>query len=97
MALSREDILRVAELARLKLSHDELERLAPSLTRILEYVDLLNELDTSDVEPMVHAAELTNIFREDIAGASLPRDQALANAPKTDGRFFVVPQILEGA
>lgn len=95
MALSPDDLLRVAELARLKLSHAELEQLAPSLTSILEYVDLLNELDTADIEPMMHAADLTNVFREDVPGSSLPRNEALANAPKTDGRFFLVPRILE--
>lgn len=97
MALSREDLLRVAELARLKLSADELDRLGPSLSRIVDYVDLLNELDTAEVEPLVHAIPLTNVFRDDLHNESLPRDQALLNAPKTDGRFFLVPQILEGA
>ncbi len=93
--LSREDVLKVAQLARLKLTDQEVEHFTEQLQKILDYFEVLNELDTSDVEPMAHAVELLNVFREDVPRPSLPREQALANAPKTDGRFFLVPQILE--
>ena len=93
--ITRDDVAKVATLARLKLSEDELETFTSQLDEVLEYVDILNEVDTDDVEPMAHAAELTDVFRQDETRESLPRDQALANAPKTDGHFFLVPQILD--
>jgi aspartyl-tRNA(Asn)/glutamyl-tRNA(Gln) amidotransferase subunit C len=95
--LTRDEMKRVAQLARLKLSEAELDGLTADLVKILEHIDQLNELETDDVEPMVHAIEFENVFREDQIRESLPRDEALANAPKTDGRYFLVPQILEGA
>lgn len=95
--LTREEIQRVAVLARLKLSDAELDSLTSELAQILGHMDQLNELDTDDVEPMVHAIELKNVFRADAVRESLPRDEALANAPKSDGRYFQVPQILEGS
>jgi aspartyl-tRNA(Asn)/glutamyl-tRNA(Gln) amidotransferase subunit C len=95
--LTRADVLKVASLARLKLTEAELEDSTAKLSQILDYVALLNEADTEDVEPMVHAVELSNVFREDVVEPSLPQQAALANAPKSDGRFFLVPQILEGA
>ncbi|HID22842.1 MAG TPA: Asp-tRNA(Asn)/Glu-tRNA(Gln) amidotransferase subunit GatC [Planctomycetaceae bacterium] len=95
--LTREDVEKVAVLARLKLTDEELETFTAQLGKVLEYVAILNEVETEGVEPMAHAVEMKNVFREDVPGRSLPRDQALANAPKTDGKFFLVPQILEGA
>lgn len=93
--LTKTDVAKVALLSRLKLSETELELFTSQLGQVLGYVELLNELDTSAVEPMAHAAELSNVFREDELKPSLPRSAALANAPKTDGKYFVVPQILE--
>jgi aspartyl-tRNA(Asn)/glutamyl-tRNA(Gln) amidotransferase subunit C len=93
--LTREEVLKVARLARLKLSDSEVTDCAEKLGSVLEYVDSLNEIDTEDVEPMVHAVELSNVFRPDEMQPSLSRDAALANAPKTDGHCFLVPQILD--
>ncbi len=93
--LTRDDVAKVALLGRLKLSDVELEQLTTQLGRVLEYVDILNEVDTTAVEPMAHPIELSNVFRDDVARDSLTREDALANAPKTDGRFFVVPPILD--
>jgi aspartyl-tRNA(Asn)/glutamyl-tRNA(Gln) amidotransferase subunit C len=94
--LTRDDVAKVALLGRLKLSDDELEQMTTQLGRVLEYVDILNEVDTAGVEPMAHPIELANVFRDDVECESLPREDALANAPKTDGRCFVVPAILDG-
>ena len=94
--LTREEVAKVALLGRLKLSADEIEQMTDQLSRVLEYVDILNEVETENVEPMAHAIELRDVFREDVPVASLTREQALANAPKTDGRCFEVPQIFEG-
>ena len=93
--LTRDDVAKVALLGRLKLTADEMDRMTVQLGRVLEYVDILNEVDTQNVEPMAHAIELRDVFREDTPVPSLPREDALTNAPKTDGRCFVVPAILE--
>ena len=89
------EVRKVASLARLSLNEQELIACGEQLTVILDYVSLLNEVDTTDVTPMPHPTPAENVFREDEQRASLPRDSALANAPKTDGQFFLVPKILE--
>ncbi len=93
--LTRNEVLKVARLARLKLTDAEVADYAEKLGSVLEYVESLNEVDTEDVEPMVHAVELSNVFRPDEVVPSLPREAALSNAPKTDGYCFLVPQILD--
>lgn len=93
--LTRADVEKVALLGRLKLTDAELDAYTNSLGQIIEYVERLNEVPTDDVEPMVHAVELSNVFRPDEVRPSLPRREALANAPKSDGSFFLVPQILD--
>jgi aspartyl-tRNA(Asn)/glutamyl-tRNA(Gln) amidotransferase subunit C len=94
--LTRDDVAKVALLGRLELSDDELARMTSQLARVLEYVEILNEIDTEPVEPLAHPIELANVFRDDVETECLSREDALANAPKTDGRFFVVPAILDG-
>lgn len=93
--LTREDVLKVATLARLKLTDAEVADYTAKLGNILAYVESLNEIDTEEVEPMVHAVEFSNVFRADEVRPSLSREAALSNAPKTDGQFFLVPQILD--
>lgn len=93
--LTPADVRRVADLARLRFDDDELPEYAAQLSRILGYVRQLDELDTDDLEPMPHAVELTDVLRDDEPRPSLPREAALANAPKQDGRSFVVPPILD--
>jgi aspartyl-tRNA(Asn)/glutamyl-tRNA(Gln) amidotransferase subunit C len=95
MSISRETAAQVAKLARLELSDAELESLSGQLSAILDYVAVLDELDVTNVEPMVHAVELSNVLRPDELTPSLPRAAALANAPKTDGKYFLVPAIIE--
>ncbi|MGH7128941.1 MAG: Asp-tRNA(Asn)/Glu-tRNA(Gln) amidotransferase subunit GatC [Planctomycetaceae bacterium] len=96
MSLTRADVEKVALLARLKLSDAELETFTTQLAKIIEYVQLLDETETDSVEPMAHAVDRTDVFRTDEPRPCLPRDAALAGAPKTDGRYFLVPPILEG-
>lgn len=95
MELSREDVRKVADLARLKVSDDELDSLASDLRAIIGYVEVLNEVDTTDVAPMVHAVELQNVLRPDVPNESLARPAALSNAPRTDGEYFLVPAIID--
>ena len=94
--MDRSVVQDVALLARLKLSDEELARFSGQLGKILEYVGVLDEVDVSNVQPMAHAVEQSNVLRDDEVRESLPREAALANAPKTDGQFFMVPQILDG-
>jgi aspartyl-tRNA(Asn)/glutamyl-tRNA(Gln) amidotransferase subunit C len=94
MALDREDVRRIAELARLELSQGELTTLTSQLTQIVGYVEQLQAIETEGVVPLAHALELTNVFREDQLEPGLPRDAALSNAPKHDGAYFLVPAVL---
>jgi aspartyl-tRNA(Asn)/glutamyl-tRNA(Gln) amidotransferase subunit C len=96
MQLTVDDVRKVASLARLKVSDAEVTSLLGDLTAILDYVGRLSEVDTTDVEPMVHAIELHNVLRSDELVASLPRTAALGNAPRSDGECFLVPAIIEG-
>jgi len=94
MSLSREDVEKVALLARLKLTEDELNLYVTQLNQIVGYVEQLSELDTGDVEPMAHAMELHNVLVPDALRSSVERDEALANAPKRDDECYRVPAVL---
>jgi aspartyl-tRNA(Asn)/glutamyl-tRNA(Gln) amidotransferase subunit C len=94
MNLTRDDVEKVALLARLDLTDAELSLMTDQLGQIVAYVEQLGELDTADVEPMAHAVDVTNIFRADELRDSLPREAALSNAPKADGECYLVPAVL---
>ena len=85
----------MAILARLDLPPDEQERLAGQLDRILEYMDKLNELDTTGVEPMSHAVDVVNVLRPDWAGNQPQTEALLRNAPARKDDFLSVPKIIE--
>ena len=85
----------IAHLARLSLSEDEEKTFSQQIGSILEYVEKLNELDTSGIEPTSHVFEMKNVMREDMIWPSLPVDNALANAPDRSGNFYRVPKIIE--
>jgi aspartyl-tRNA(Asn)/glutamyl-tRNA(Gln) amidotransferase subunit C len=95
MSLSIEDVAKVALLARLRLSQEELATFTTQLNTIVDYVAQLQELDTAGVEPLAHGVEVRNVFRDDVRGPSLEREKALANAPKKDHVGFLVPAVLE--
>jgi len=95
MALSRGEVEKVALLARLRLSPDELDRMTDQLARIVGYVEQLGRLDTEDVEPMAHPLPIQNVFRPDEPRPSLDPDVALANAPKRGDNFYLVPPVLD--
>ena len=92
--LTRADVNKVSLLGRLLLSDAELDTMTSQLGQIVAYVDNLNELDTSNVEPLSHPIDVKNVFRDDVAQPSLPRDAALANAPHADDEFYLVPAVL---
>jgi aspartyl-tRNA(Asn)/glutamyl-tRNA(Gln) amidotransferase subunit C len=91
MAISRNEVVHVAQLARLELSEEELERLGAQLNAILEAVGKVSELDLADVEPTAHPLEVVNVWAEDEPRPSLPLDGVFANAPDREGDFFRVP------
>jgi len=91
VAITREEVLHVAKLARLELSDAEVDRFGAQLSAILEAVGKVSELDLSDVEPTAHPLELVNVWAEDEPRPSLLPEEALANAPEREGDFFVVP------
>jgi aspartyl-tRNA(Asn)/glutamyl-tRNA(Gln) amidotransferase subunit C len=91
MAISRDQVLHVARLARLDLTEAELDRLTGELGDILAAVSKVSELDLSDVPPTSHPLDLVNVWAEDEPRASLDLDQALANAPSREGDLFRVP------
>ena len=94
MSLTRQDVSKVALLARLQLSEAELEAMTRQLGQIVHYVDLLAEVDSTDIEPMAHAVEVTSVLRPDRVAPSLPREKALANAPRASHEAFLVPPVL---
>lgn len=94
MALSPSDVARLAELARIDLTPDELGRLAPQLDVILEAVASVSEVASDDVPPMSHPLPLTNVFRPDETRPSLPTEAVLAGAPAVEDGRFRVPRIL---
>lgn len=95
MKISKEIVRHIAHLSRLDLEDEEIEVYQQQLSRILEYVEKLNEVDTKDIEPTSHVLSLNNIFREDLVKDSLSREEALRNAPDPTYKFFRVPKIIE--
>jgi aspartyl-tRNA(Asn)/glutamyl-tRNA(Gln) amidotransferase subunit C len=106
MKVTEKDVSYVAELANLELTAGERERMVRDLNSILDYVDLLNELDTTDVPPMAQTADRAGVdpaepgrfayaLSPDQPRPSLPHQEALRNAPESDGTFFKVPKVIE--
>jgi aspartyl-tRNA(Asn)/glutamyl-tRNA(Gln) amidotransferase subunit C len=95
MPLTAQDVRWVAHLARLQLSDAELETMTRQLSKILDYVNQLQQVNTDGVEPLAHALDVHNVFRADEPAPSLPVDAALANAPDRRGDFYGVPAVLE--
>ncbi len=104
--VSEKDVAYVAELAHLELTTEESARMLQDLNSILGYIDRLNQLDTANVEPMAQVASLyregkdesqavAHAMRADEPRPSMPHDEALRNAPKSDGVFFKVPKVIE--
>ncbi len=89
------DLTHVAQLARLDLTEEELTRYSTQLGDILSYVDKLNELDVTGIEPTAHAAAVFDVLRPDRPRPSLPREDALGNAPKKTTDQFLVPKVVE--
>lgn len=94
MSVTIKDVEHVAKLARLEFTEAEKETFTHQLNDILSYIEKLNKLDTTNVEPLSHVIELGNVFREDTVRTSLDREQALMNAPDRTEEFFRVPKVI---
>jgi aspartyl-tRNA(Asn)/glutamyl-tRNA(Gln) amidotransferase subunit C len=93
--ITRAEVEQVARLARLELSEDEKAQMTAQLDAILGYMETLNALDTSGVEPTTTVIPMVSVMRDDVARPSLDREDALANAPDREGAYFRVPRIIE--
>ena len=96
MKITRQDVEHVALLSRLELSEDDAEKFTGQISSILGYIDMLNTVDTEGVEPTAHVLPLKNVMRPDETRVSLPREEALSNAPEREDGYFKVPKIMEG-
>ncbi len=96
MKITRKDVENVALLSRLEIPAEQMETVTGQLDAILEYVDILNQLDTANIEPTAHVLPLKNVMRADAVVPSLAREEALANAPEQENGYFKVPKVTEG-
>lgn len=94
MTITKDDVMYVANLARLTLDESSVEKFSVQMAKILEYVDTLNQVDTTGVAPTASAVSLTNAFREDENKPHLDPEKALANAPSQEDGFFIVPKVI---
>lgn len=95
MALSKETVEYVANLSRIALTGEELEKFSKQIESILGFIDTLKTLDVSDIEPTAHILPISNVLREDEPRPSLTIEKTIANAPAGEGNFFVVPKVIE--
>ena len=94
MSVSKDDVKKIAELARLEFTDSEIDNFNVEMNKILGYVEKLNELDTENVEPLSHPIENNNIFRDDVTVKSIDREKAFKNAPDTSSEHFKVPKVI---
>ncbi len=95
MAVTIKDVEKIATLAKLKFDGEELERLKGDMNQILGYIDTLNELDLTNVEPLENINEIENVLRKDEVHDCLTPDKALRNAPSKTGKYFKVPKVID--
>lgn len=95
MAIEKSDVAKVARLARIGLSEEELKLFSGQLEDIIAFIDKLKEVDVSSVTPMSHVLEINNVLRADVAVNSLDKNAVLANAPQNARGHFVVPKVIE--
>jgi aspartyl-tRNA(Asn)/glutamyl-tRNA(Gln) amidotransferase subunit C len=95
MEINNETVDKLAYLARLEFSGEEKENLKGDLSRIITWIDKLNELDTANVEPLIYLSNEINVTREDVVNNSVSHEDALKNAPKKDSDYFRVPKVLD--
>jgi aspartyl-tRNA(Asn)/glutamyl-tRNA(Gln) amidotransferase subunit C len=95
MTVDKETVEKVAHLARLELAEDEKQAMIKDMNKILGFMDKLNEIDTTGVEPLIYMTDEVNVMREDVIGEDITHEEALENAPKQDGEHFLVAKVIE--
>ena len=94
MAVTIKDVEHIAKLAKLEFTEAEKEKFTHQMNQILEYMEQLNKLETSDIEPLSHVIELSNVFRQDVVKPGVSTEEALKNAPAKTEEFFKVPKVI---
>ncbi|MBC6109428.1 Asp-tRNA(Asn)/Glu-tRNA(Gln) amidotransferase subunit GatC [Pedobacter fastidiosus] len=95
MNLDAKTIYKIADLARIHIDEKEVDTLIPEMNKILSFMEKLNELDTSNVKPLVYMNEAVNVFREDVVKQEISMEDGLKNSAKHSDQFFMVPKIIE--
>lgn len=95
MSVTKKEVEKIAQLAKLKFSESELESFTYQMNDILKYIDKLNELNTDNIEPLSHPIEAINVFRNDDLKESIKTEDALKNAPLADENYFKVPKVIQ--
>lgn len=95
MQITSEMIDRLAHLARLEFSREEKKELMHDLERMIEFVEKLKEVDTTNVQPLLHITDAVNVLREDEVKQVISKQEALLNAPLTNGDFFITPKVIK--
>ena len=95
MKIDEETVDKIANLARLELTGDEKQEMIKDMNKILGFMDKLNEIDTTGVEPLIYMTDEVNTFREDVVKQEVTHEQALLNAPKHDDTYFLVPKVID--
>jgi aspartyl-tRNA(Asn)/glutamyl-tRNA(Gln) amidotransferase subunit C len=95
MKITTETVDKIAHLSRLEIKPEDKEKMVADLTSIVSWMDKLNEVDTSNVEPLIHMTDAVNAFREDLAQSTNTREEALSNAPAKTTEYIKVPKVIE--
>lgn len=95
MEITDEMVKTLADLSRLTFNTHEKEEIKKDLQRMISFVEKLNEVDTSDIEPLLHMTDAVNIYREDVVQGSMRKEDALKNAPLADNNYFKVPKVIK--
>jgi aspartyl-tRNA(Asn)/glutamyl-tRNA(Gln) amidotransferase subunit C len=95
MTIDKETVEKVAHLARLELAEDEKDQMIQDMSKILGFMDKLNEINTSGIEPLVYMTNEINVVREDVVKQEITHEEALQNAPKHDENYFLVAKVIE--
>ncbi len=95
MTIEKETVDKIAHLARLELNEGETQDMIKDMSKILDFMAKLNEIDTTGVEPLVYMTNEVNVLREDVVKQEITHEEALLNAPKHDGEYFLVAKVIE--
>ncbi len=96
MAITKDEVIYVSKLSKIKIKNEDMEKFTNQLDQILEYISKLNEIDTEKIAPTSHVVDLKNVMRKDkLTGESLSNEEATAMGPDTENKFFKVPKVIE--